>query len=118
VVAIATCDSNEIYVALGTLASQRLSVDFATQALEARQVVVQQRAIEVCDIAPQTAALTAFPNRRLVPFEIGHLDITAGAIHVPFLLLSFGSVLPGMNPMIGRSNFEKQPVPTKKVKEL
>ena len=62
-------------------AGQRLGVTLPAQALQAREVVMEQHPVEVGHVNPQAPALLALSDRRSIPLEIGHLDVTAGAIH-------------------------------------
>src|ERR1700737_207161 len=81
VLAMPAIDADEIDLALGALTGQRLGIDSAAQALESRKVVVQQDPVQVRDVDPQSATLAALAYRGSLPFELGHLDVTTGAIH-------------------------------------
>ena len=53
---------------------------------------MKQHTVQVGDINPKSAALTALAKRMVVSFENNHLNVAARAIH-GFLSCSFGGVL-------------------------
>jgi hypothetical protein len=56
---------------------------------------MEQHAVEVRDVDPETAALSTLPQRRIVPLEIRHLDVARGTIHGAVHSPEREAVLPG-----------------------
>ena len=67
VLAISAVHADEVHLALGAVAGQRLRVHLAALALQPGQVVVQQDPVEVRDVNPEPAAVSTLAQRRRRP---------------------------------------------------
>src|SRR5262249_56528379 len=81
VLPVPTVDPNQIHLALGALTGEGFGIDASSQAFQPREVVVEEKPVQVGHVHPQSAALSAASQRRLFTFQLSHLDVAAGAIH-------------------------------------
>src|SRR6185295_4362244 len=81
VLPVPAVDPDQIHLALGALTGESLGIDASSQAFQPGEVVVEEEAVQVRHVQPQPAALSAASQRRLFTFQLGHLDVAAGAIH-------------------------------------
>ncbi|GMU00145.1 hypothetical protein KH5H1_42640 [Corallococcus caeni] len=73
--------ADEVHLAVGALARQGVGVHLAALSLQAGKIVVEEDPVQIRDVDPQTATLSTFPQRLVIPFEISHFGVATGAIH-------------------------------------
>ena len=93
VLPITAVHPDQIHLALGALAGEGLGIDASAEALEPREVVVEEQAVQIRHVHPQPAALSARRNVVSSPSSSAISTLQLGQSMKTRLLRAGGAVL-------------------------